>query len=79
MPTHEPLHSEAISADVPAQLSDGRQLLRGNNIFGPERTSCLVLEVWQDSGKPIKVHKAALIVRELTVLGRKATAAWWCS
>ena len=67
IPGQEPLHSEAIAADVLAQLSDGRQLLRGNSIFGPERTSCLVLEVWQDSGDSVSVENAALIVRELSV------------
>ena len=67
IPDQEPLHSEAIAADVLAQLSEGRQLLRGNSIFGPERTSCLVLEVWQDSGHPVAVEKAGLIVRELCV------------
>ena len=34
IPDQEPLHSEAINAEVLAQLSDGRQLLRGNTIFG---------------------------------------------
>jgi hypothetical protein len=67
IPGQEPLHSEAINAEVLAQLSDGRQLLRGNTIFGPDRTSCLVLEVWQDSDQPIVVEKAGLIVRELGV------------
>ena len=50
IPDQEPLHSEAISAGVLAQLSDGRQLLRGNTLFGPDRTTSLVIEVWQDSG-----------------------------
>ena len=67
IPDQEPLHSEAINANVLAQLSEGRQLLRGNSLFGPERTSCLVLEVWQDSGRPVEVEKAGLIVRELCV------------
>lgn len=67
IPGQEPLHSEAINADVLAQLSDGRHLLRGNTIFGPERTSSLVLEVWQDSDRPIVVAKAGLMVRELAV------------
>ena len=67
IPGQEPLHSEAIAADVLAQLSEGRQLLRGNSLFGPERTSCLVLEVWQDSGDALSVEKAGLIVRELCV------------
>ena len=67
IPGQEPLHSEAINADVLGQLSEGRQLLRGNSIFGPERTSSLVLEVWQDSGRPVRVEKASLSVRELRV------------
>jgi hypothetical protein len=67
IPGQEPLHSEAINADVLAQLSEGRQLLRGNSLFGPERTSSLVLEVWQDSGDAVSVEKAGLIVRELSV------------
>jgi len=67
IPGQEPLHSEAIAADVLTQLSGGRQLLRGNTIFGPDRTSALVLEVWQDSGRPVEVEKAGLIVRELCV------------
>jgi hypothetical protein len=64
---HEPLHSEAISADVLAQLSGGRQLLRGNSVFGPDGTTSLVLEVWQDSGQPVELRNAALVVRELRV------------
>jgi len=67
IPGQEPLHSEAINADVVSQLSEGRQLLRGNTVFGPDRTSSLVLEVWQDSGKPVVVEKAGFIVRELRV------------
>jgi hypothetical protein len=67
IPGQQPLHSEAIAADVLAQLSEGRQLLRGNSIFGPERTSCLVLEAWQDSGDAVSVETAALTVRELSV------------
>ena len=46
---------------------NGRQLLRGNTMFGPDRTTSLVLEVWQDSGAPIEVQEAALTVRELRV------------
>ena len=67
IPGQEPLHSEAINADVLAQLSDGRQLLRGNTLFGPERTSSLVLEVWHDADSPISVEKAGFIIRELAV------------
>ena len=50
-----------------AQLSQGRQLLRGNSLFGPDRTTSLVLEVWQDSGELVKVSYAELVVRELCV------------
>ena len=67
IPDQEPLHSEAISAGVLAQLSDGRQLPRGNTLFGPDRTTSLVLEVWQDSGQPVEVRAASLTVRELIV------------
>jgi hypothetical protein len=67
IPGQEPLHSEAISASVLGQLSNGRQLLRGNTLFGPDRTSSLVLEVWQDSGEPVRVVYAELVVRELEV------------
>ena len=67
IPGQEPLHSEAINALVLAQLSQGRQLLRGNSLFGPDRTTSLVLEVWQDSGEVIEVSYAELVVRELHV------------
>ena len=67
IPGQEPLHSEAIDALVLAQLSQGRQLLRGNSLFGPDRTTSLVLEVWQDSGELVKVSYAELVVRELCV------------
>src|SRR3954453_691428 len=49
IPDQEPLHSEAIDAAVLARISQGRQLLRGNSLFGPDRTTCLRLEVWHDS------------------------------
>ena len=67
IPDQEPLHSEAIDGAVLVQLSHGRQLLRGNTLFGPDRTTSLVLEVWQDSGRPIEVAYAELVVRELEV------------
>jgi hypothetical protein len=67
IPDQEPLHSEAINAEVLAQLSGGRQLLRGNSLFGPDRTTCLQLEVWHDSGTPVEVSYAELVVRELAV------------
>ncbi|HEY2812509.1 MAG TPA: hypothetical protein VGJ03_03485 [Acidimicrobiales bacterium] len=49
IPDQEPLHSEAIDASVLARISQGQQLLRGNSLFGPDRTTGLVLEVWHDS------------------------------
>jgi len=67
IPGQEPLHSEAINALVLAQLSQGQQLLRGNSLFGPDRTTSLVLEVWQHSGELVKVSYAELVVRELCV------------
>ena len=63
----QPLHSEAIDASVLARISEGRQLLRGNTVFGHDHTTELVLEVWQDSGEPVRVHEADLVVRELRV------------
>ena len=71
IPDQEPLHSEAINAAVLAQISEGRQLLRGNTLFGPDRTTSLVLEVWQDSGRPVEVRSAELVVRELEVPWRE--------
>jgi hypothetical protein len=65
IPGQQPLHSEAIDASVLARISGGRQLLRGNTVFGHDHTSELVLEVWQDSGVPVAVHRAELIVRAL--------------
>src|SRR3954454_16468041 len=67
IPDQEPLHSEAIDAGVLADISEGRQLLRGNSLFGPDRTTCLLLEVWQNSGGPVDVKYAELVVRELEV------------
>ena len=71
IPGQQPLHSEAIDAAVLAQISEGRQMLRGNTIFGPDRTSSLILEVWQDSGREVEVRKAGFTVRELEVPWRK--------
>ena len=65
IPGQEPLHSEAIDASVLARISQGRQLLRGNSVFGPERTTSLALEVWHDSDRSVPVRYAELIVREL--------------
>ena len=67
VPDQEPLHSEAIDATVLSRISQGRQLLRGNSLFGPDRTTCLVLEVWHDSSNAVEVTYAELIVRELHV------------
>jgi hypothetical protein len=67
IPDQEPLHSEAIAADVLTQISQGEQKLRGNSLFGPDRTTCLVLEVWHDALAPIDVLEAELIIRELHV------------
>lgn len=67
MPGEQPLHSEAIDAQVLSQLSQGRQLLRGNTIFDPPNTAELVLEVWHDSVEPVEVTTASLTVRDLIV------------
>jgi hypothetical protein len=67
VPGQQPLHSEAVSADVLAAISGGRQRLRGNTLFGPERTASLALEVWQDSGDMVELKAAAITVRELAV------------
>ena len=65
IPGQQPLHSEAINADVLVQLSDGRQLLRGNTIFGLDHTREIVLEVWHDSPRPVKIRSGELRIREL--------------
>src|SRR6266542_4461877 len=65
IPDQEPLHSEAIDAAVLVQLSGGRQLLRGNTIFGLDNTSEVILEVWHDSPRPVDVRSGELRVREL--------------
>jgi hypothetical protein len=67
IPGQQPLHSEAIAAAVLAQISKGRQLLRGNGLFGPVGPSSIALEVWHDGGYPITVSFASLTVRELSV------------
>ena len=67
IPDQEPLHSEAINATVLADISGGRQLLRGNSLFGPDRTTCLALEVWHDAPEPIEIEYGELVVRELVV------------
>jgi hypothetical protein len=67
IPDQEPLHSEAIDAAVLSRISQGRQLLRGNSLFGPDRTTSLVLEVWHDSPRAVEVAYAELVVRELEV------------
>jgi hypothetical protein len=60
-----PLHSEAIEAVVLADLSGGRKLLRGNSVFGPKAVDWIELEVWQDSGVPVRVEGASIEVRPL--------------
>jgi hypothetical protein len=65
-----PLHSEAIEAEVLAELNGGRQLLRGNTLFRPGRVDRLTLEVWQDTVVPVTVCAAAL---ELRFLGAAPT------
>ena len=67
IPGQQPLHSEAIAAAVLAQISRGRQLLRGNGVFGPSGPSSIALEVWHDTDYPIAVGHASLTVRELRV------------
>ncbi|HEV8624562.1 MAG TPA: hypothetical protein VG034_08900 [Acidimicrobiia bacterium] len=66
IPGQEPLHSEAINADVLVQLSGGRQLLRANTIFGLDHTGEIVLEVWHDSPRPVEVTSGELRVRQLS-------------
>ncbi len=65
IPDHHPLHSEAISARVLADISDGKQLLRGNSVFGPDGADSLRLQVWQNSGEPVQVTGASLGIRPL--------------
>jgi hypothetical protein len=60
-----PLHSEAINAGVLVQLSDGKQLLRGNTIFEPGRIDHVTLEVWHDASAPVEIIEASLDVRDL--------------
>lgn len=65
IPGQEPLHSEAINAAV-LKPSDGRQLLRGNTVFGLDHTGEILLEVWHDSPRPLEVRSGELRVRELS-------------
>jgi hypothetical protein len=66
IPDSHPLHSEAIEARVLADLSAGRQLLRGNTIFDPNTTiSSFALEVWQDSSTPVAISEASICLRRL--------------
>jgi hypothetical protein len=68
IPDTHPLHSEAIEANVLSKLSKGKQLLRGNTFFDPKtNTNSIALEVWQNSGKVIKVRYACLEIRPLTL------------
>jgi hypothetical protein len=65
IPEGHPLHSEAIDAAVLGQISDGRQLLRGNAIFGDGETDQLALEVWHDAPQPVGISEASLRIRRL--------------
>lgn len=65
-PDSHPLHSEAISADVLARISDGRQLLRGNTVFGPDGIDRIGLEVWHDAGTDIAILDGSLDLRRLS-------------
>jgi hypothetical protein len=65
IPDRHPLHSEAIEADVLIDISGGKQLLRGNTLFGPKGVDRIQLEVWQDSGAPVDVENASLEIRPL--------------
>ena len=69
IPDGHPLHSEAIDAGVLVDLSQGKQLLRGNSMFGPERVDRIELEVWQDSGTSLDIRHASLELRPLTDRG----------
>ena len=69
IPDGHPLHSEAIDAGVLVDLSQGKQLLRGNSMFGPERVNRIELEVWQDSGTSLDIRHASLELRPLTDRG----------
>lgn len=81
-PDGYPLHSEGIEADMLADLSDGRQLLRGNTRVGPGWVQYIGLEVWQDSGQPVTVRRASLEVRQLVPRRPEADSQrrprrWW--
>jgi len=65
IPDGHPLHSEAIDAGVLVDLSDGKQLLRGNTVFGPKGVDRIQLEVWQDSGTSVDIETASLEIRPL--------------
>jgi hypothetical protein len=64
IPDSHPLHSEAIEADLLADLSGGRQLLRGNTIFDPNTPiRSLALEVWHGSSKRVGITHASIALR----------------
>jgi len=65
IPDEHPLHSEAIDASVLAKVSGGRQLLRGNSVFGKEGLDEIALEVWHDAIQPVEIRRAELAVRSL--------------
>ena len=54
-----------VEAGVLVDLSGGKQLLRGNSVFGPAGVDRIELEVWQDSGTSVEVRGASLDVRPL--------------
>lgn len=65
IPDQHPLHSEAINAAVLAELSSGKQLLRGNTIFAPGEVDHISLEVWHDADETVQILGASLEVRNL--------------
>jgi hypothetical protein len=65
LPDEHPLHSEEIEADVLADISEGRQLLRGNGLFGPDSVDRITLGAWQNSGTSVRVEHASLEIRPL--------------
>jgi len=56
---------DCTDAGVLVDLSDGKQLLRGNTMFGPKGVDRIQLEVWQDSGTSVGVETASLEIRPL--------------
>jgi hypothetical protein len=67
VPGQEPLHSEAINALVLSRISQGKQMLRGNSVFGVDNTMSLILEVWHDAPQAVSVNCGELKLRPLKV------------